>query len=264
MGRRVGAGFGLLLLLAARSSSGGGGNCGSARDCGLLGDCPAGRCVCDAGWIGPTCSVPDLRPAPPPGRNGLFSPTAHSWGGKPVLGHDGQWSLFAAEMTRGCPLGKFNNNSAIRRAVSPHPGGPFAPAEIVFPPFAHNPTVTVAPDGTLLLFYIGAPEHREVDCNGPDLMITPTGASAEPQRHAHLGTRWKPQTDVINMAWSKSVDGPWQTKVILPPATPRSNQTAWNCHASNPSPVVLPSGRVMLMYRGTPCDLAAAGCNSAW
>ena len=52
--------------------------------------------------------------------------------------------------------------------------------------------------------------------------------------------------------------------MVVQPAKPADNQTAWNCHASNPSPVVLPSGNILLMYRGTPCDLAGAACNSAW
>ena len=33
-----------------------------------------------------------------------FSPTSHSWGGKPIRNPDNKtWSLFAAEMTRHCP-----------------------------------------------------------------------------------------------------------------------------------------------------------------
>ena len=229
------------------SDSSGGASCASASHCGLLGACSAGRCACDAGFRGATCQLPDLGPAKQPAENALFSQTSHSWGGKPILNPDGKtWSLFAAEMTQHCPLQKFNNNSAVRRAVSQSAGGPFSGGEIVFPPFAHNPTVTTAPDGTILLFYIGAPEHREFNCS-----------SAPPDDHrlesAAPELRWKPQTDVINMAWSKSPSGPWQTRVVILPAKPTDNQTAWNCHASNPSPVVLANGTIRLMYRGTPC-----------
>ena len=49
--------------------------------------------------------------------------------------------MTASPTARHCPLSEFNNNSAIRRAVSHSPGGPFAAGEIVFPPFAHNPQV---------------------------------------------------------------------------------------------------------------------------
>ncbi len=240
---------------SSSSSVRGGASCTTPSDCGLLGNCVSGHCECDAGFTGPMCTFPDLSPAKPPAENALFSRTAHSWGGKPIRNPDGRtWSLFAAEMTLHCPLHMFNNNSAIRRAVShTGAGGPFTGGEIVYPPFAHNPTVTTAPDGTILLFYIGAPEHRQVNCTLPGRL-----ASTAPS------LRWKPQTDVINMAWSKSPTGPWQTRTIIGPARPSDNQTAWNCHCSNPSPVILPSGRILLMYRGTPCDLAGASCNSAW
>lgn len=253
--------------ISISSDAHGGASCSTASDCGLLGSCvPPGRCVCDAGFTGSACTQPDLSPAKPPDENALFSHSAHSWGGKPIRNLDGDtWSLFAAEMTLHCPLGKFNNNSAIRRAVSRSgAGGPFTGGEIVFPPFAHNPTVTTAPDGTILLFYIGAPEQRQINCSSPDAStihnVPPRGrlASTTPS------LRWKPQTDVINMAWAKSPTGPWQTRVIIRAAKPSDNQTAWNCHCSNPSPVVLPSGRILLMYRGTPCDLAGARCNNAW
>ena len=33
---------------------------------------------------------------------------------------------------------------------------------------------------------------------------------------------------------------------------------------SNPSPVVNSNGSILLMYRGTPCDLAGANCSNAW
>jgi hypothetical protein len=183
----------LCLALAAdttRGSTCGGAACATASDCGLLGDCIAERCMCDAGFTGSACTLPLLGLAAPPAENALFSHSSHSWGGKPIRNSDGKtWSLFAAEMTQHCPLSNFNNNSAIRRAVSASPGGPFRAGEIVFPPFAHNPTVTTAPDGTILLFYIGAPEHRQFNCSS-----SPDGPAA-----AHLASKdqhpdWKPQS----------------------------------------------------------------------
>ena len=262
------------VLLRAGTEVRGGASCTTASDCGLLGGCAAGLCACDSGFTGEACTLPDLAAAKPPGENALFSQSSHSWGGKPIRNPDGKtWSLFAAAMTEHCPLSSFNNNSAIRRAVSTSPGGPFTGGEIVFPPFAHNPTVTTAPDGTILLFYIGAPEHRQINCSGTDGTASPFavghGSIGRDRGGIRVGAqqptvRWKPQTDIINMAWSKSPSGPWQTRVVVPPAKPTDNQTAWNCHASNPSPIVLPSGKILLMYRGTPCDLAGAKCNNAW
>lgn len=120
-------------------------------------------------------------------------------------------------------------------------------------PKAHNPTVRQAPDGTYLLFYIGELEHREVNCTTTKANTNPKPNTSAPQQQPQLG--WKPQTDVVQMAWATSLDGPWQNRVVIHAATPASNQTAWNCHCSNPSPTIFANGTIMLVYRGTPCTL---------
>ena len=51
--------------------------CGTDEDCGLLGDCVAGTCVCDDGWVGPTCASLDLLPAPPD--SGLRQSNSSNW-----------------------------------------------------------------------------------------------------------------------------------------------------------------------------------------
>jgi hypothetical protein len=93
-----------------------------------------------------------------------------------------------------------------------------------------------------LLFFIGALEHREAHCEHP--------REEQELSDNSVPLYWKPQTDVISMAWSDSISGPWQTRVVLPAASPADDQRAWNCHNSNPSPVVLKNGTVLLMYRG--------------
>ena len=56
----------------ATASTRGGASCATSSDCGLLGACAASRCVCDAGFTGAACTLPDLGLAQPPGRNALF------------------------------------------------------------------------------------------------------------------------------------------------------------------------------------------------
>jgi hypothetical protein len=90
------------------------------------------------------------------------------------------------------------------------------------------------------VYFIGNIEHRELNCSDP--------------------LEWKPQTDIISVAWSKSIKGPWHSKVVLDSASPNTNQTAWDCHNSNPAPLVLPNGTVLLMFRGTACDRVGSGC----
>lgn len=38
--------------------------------------------------------------------------------------------------------------------------------------------------------------------------------------------------------------------------------TQWDCHRSNPAPLLLPNGTVLLMFRGTACDRKGSGCGS--
>ena len=64
-------------------------------------------------------------------------------------------------MANHCPLGSWTQNSIVARSVSTtaSPLGPYAFAEELLPPFAHNPTVRKAPDGTYFIFFIGGCEY---------------------------------------------------------------------------------------------------------
>ncbi len=60
-----------------------------------------------------------------------------------------------AEMENDCSLATWKTNSRIIRATSQTPDGPYAYAQTIRAPFAHNPTIRRAPDGTYLLYHIG-------------------------------------------------------------------------------------------------------------
>merc|ERR1719253_1962037 len=68
--------------------------------------------------------------------------------------------MFAADMKGHCGLNSWQGNSQISAAVSAlGPEGPFSIKEnssLVLPPFSHNPTVHMAPDGTYIIFHIGS------------------------------------------------------------------------------------------------------------
>lgn len=57
--------------------------------------------------------------------------------------------------------------------------------------------------------------------------------------------------DYMSITTAPSVRGPWKERVIF--VTDPSVPTAWNCNKSNPSPLVLPNGTILLMYRGVRC-----------
>ena len=57
------------------------------------------------------------------------------------------------------------------------------------------------------------------------------------------------------MGWSHHPEGPWsEPRVILRNYDKASqNQSDWDCYVTNPSAVLLPDGRVMLVFSSVPC-----------
>jgi hypothetical protein len=96
-----------------------------------------------------------LLPAAPPGAQAFFNTTMSSWGGS-VLRHSGQYHLYASACLGGCNLPAWQSNSAIIHAVSSNATGPFRYSAIALAAWHTNPQVVQAPDGTLLLFTLGA------------------------------------------------------------------------------------------------------------
>ena len=96
---------------------------------------------------------------------GYYNATESSWGGFPIKDAEGKWSLIHAQMANHCPLGSWTSNSIVARSVSTSgkPEGPYSFAEELLPPFAHNPTVRKAEDGTYVIFFIGTPPSFSSD-----------------------------------------------------------------------------------------------------
>lgn len=161
------------------------------------------------------------------------------------------YHLFATEIAKECPLILFMNNSRVIHATSKLPGGPYVKQSTVLPPFHHNPTaVGPTPDGVYLLFFIGAdeldPAATTIDCT--------QGVPSHCGKANNFCRGTIPLTNgQISMAWAKDVNGPWQTRVILPyNSTPSPG--AWNCDNNNPAVAILPNGTVFMVYRANPCS----------
>jgi hypothetical protein len=75
-----------------------------------------------------------------------------SWGA-PVVWDDATqlWHGWASEMVAGCGINAWETNSQIVHIVAPSPTGPFERRDVVWPTFAHEPSVTVAPNGSARL-----------------------------------------------------------------------------------------------------------------
>ena len=240
-------------LLLATPVAGQGGLCSDAVGCSLLGECVGGSCRCDSGWSGAHCGVADLLPMNPD--DGYINEGAASWGGRPLFA-DGKWHLFATEIQRRCPLILFMNNSAVVRAEADSPQGPYIHKEVVLPPFHHNPQVFgPTPDGYYLLFSIGndADPAEQIGCEA-EVPKECTFRNNSFCRGSHMPT----SNGRVDLAYSKSVHGPWTSKVILP-YNVDGNETAWNCENNNPTATILRNGTIVLVYRADPCKAAAGG-----
>jgi len=136
------------------------------------------------------------------------------------------------------PLHLFMLNSEVSRAVSCSgcgPEGPYTFADTVFPPFHHNEAL-VGPtqEGYYLLFFVGAGNiSGQADCTNGVPDVPPSSMNPPPESKGR-----------ITMAWTKDlVNGPWKQRVIL-----RFDDSK----VSNPGPVLLPNGTVVVVYRGIP------------
>jgi len=111
-------------------------------------------------------------------------------------------------------------------SVSDHPLGPFKTAEVVVPAFAHNVKPYQHPDGTFLIYYIGQINNETRDCSNSSL--------ADPAPKKAGGP--------VMIASASHPDAPAEEWQIHGPMTDNFD---WHS-ASNPSPVFLPNGSVLL------------------
>ncbi|KAI8938813.1 hypothetical protein NX059_004677 [Plenodomus lindquistii] len=174
--------------------------CTTDEDCSLNGLCTAQTCLCDPGWIGPSCSRLDLAPAtrgtgynhtlPSPNHYKPFGNS--SWGGQIVQDqHDPTlFHLLFDQFAHGCGLSAWRPTSFIARAESRSgPQGPYVWAQDVTGSFRHNAYVHWSPaDEMYLLWSIG------VD------VPSPTSCSSVPK------ASWP---NNISVSASPSIYGPW-------------------------------------------------------
>lgn len=172
-----------------------------------------------------------LKPAAVPALQALNSSNFTSWGGSVIRDDKGRYHMFCAMMEDGAGLQQWGSKSSILHAVADTPTGPYTPKETVVKPFAHNPQVTRARDGTYLLFFIGGPRLMNAsgldgpwdavpgapDCNNPAPVVLPH--TDEMFLVCHNGGAPSPGAGVdAPMHWGSSVQmysapswrGPWR------------------------------------------------------
>ena len=269
----------LALLALARAASAGCDPAAPAASCGFGGLCDASSrtCACRPEWYGPNCTQLSLGPA----RGDAFAfsnPTANvsSWGGSAqcVFYTNACW-MAVAVMAEHCGLDSWESNSEIVLARSPAADGHYAAVQTLLAPFAHNPTLHVLPNRSLIVAHIGdgRPEHplmtnctngstpsvaagagrnrrdstSSADSSGGDIALLPGGV--------RLGVRGTPlpPPNFLFLASGMPGDGTeWQ--VI------NSSGGAWA--ANNPALFIDPSiGSALLVYKvGCACPPPCVFC----
>ena len=246
-----------VLLLAALAAA----SCNSDLDCSLNGECQSGKCVCDAAWLGEACDTLALLPSAPgagtcdASRNGTATGYTTTWGGHPVLDADGVWHAHVAEMAQHCGMCSWGSQSQVAHYSSTGGlAGPYARVGTAVGAFSHNPSVistpsAVAPGGdpdgaNYLMFHIGigcdsAGVHA---CNYSRLPACTNGSTPLHPRPAG-GAPAPPPANVTRAVThtAAALAGPW-----------RDTPADWRLPScSNPSPLFLANGSLMLMCHGS-------------
>jgi len=219
-------------------------------------------------------------------RPGLFNMTQATWGASPIQDDNGTWHIFHAQMSHNCGVFQsWMTNSFVGRSVSTtgDVGGPYQFEQTVIPEFAHNPQTRKLLDGSYAIFMIGGWHENPCHCGFPEdgtscpkQNTTSIEASAFPSMDGSSATcsfrNWTknacpstmpgPNGDCcgpnlnsgcgISIAHSETFEGPWTV-------TPLKITDQWDsdqvfCAHTNPSPVVLPNGTIVMAFNAGCCD----------
>jgi hypothetical protein len=132
----------------------------------------------------------------------------------------------------------------IIRAEAATAEGPFAYAETVVAPFAHNPTIRTLPSGGFVLFFIGGSPSVPTNCSHGQ---QPTAAAAAAA----------PVGGEIHAIYAPTVHGPWTVphQIAFDDGV-NASASVWTGGGYNPSPSIDLDGTVTLAlqraYRASP------------
>lgn len=165
-----------------------------AASCGFGGLCDAASrtCACRAEWSGNTnCTALNLGPARFDGIAFAGPSTNYSsWGGSPqcVFYTNACW-MAVARMARNCGLDSWETNSEVVLARSPAVDGTYEAVQTLLAPFAHNPTMHVLPNRSIVIAHIGqgVPNDGRPQISNCTNGTTPLGGAGRRRGGAGLG-----------------------------------------------------------------------------
>ena len=201
--------------------------CETIDDCSANGECIHGKCLCDAGYTGEGCSQFKFQPLKAGQVHGYKhydqdGSQVSSWCGAALLADDGKYHMWSSEMAAGAGIRSWITNSQIVHAVADDPTQPwkFNRKEVVFPVWAHEPSVIRAPTGEYVMYYSTSSFHTQNQSNIPctgKVCSGRNGVSADwcpwDSQCSLPKEKWQIQTA---MSWSWSPEGPWSEPVKLP------------------------------------------------
>eukprot|EP01079_Euglenida_sp_SAG-EU17-18_P008757 gene8757-30_t len=245
----------LAFIAMAQALHKGGGSCTTSAECAFAGVCTDGACVCDPAWTGPQCRQLHLLPArrgvclimavsrklrmmrgpempPLPFTSGGGYPvhpnSTYPWGAAVVQDDAGLYHMFVAEWMDKCPMTypTWTSSTHIVHATAADRQGPYTPTDVAVPPAAGNPCVVKLPNSSYAMFFTN---HRWTgpvrNCSGPPSDWGP------PSYNPSSATG-------ISAAFADTLEGPW-----------RVTYDVVNFSCTNPGPVVLKNGTVLLSYK---------------
>lgn len=218
--------FALILSVIAASSS-----CSTEKDCNYNGKCASqtSGCTCTPQWRGAACDELSLLPAShsdPLGYRGHHTKGGRvtSWGGSVIIGDDGEYHMYAAQIEGNCGMNVWLSNSRVIHATSPDPATtPFtfsdSPSDVVAPRFAHEPIAVRAPTGEYVVYYTAVLPPGKLPVNGPHGVGQFCTGCVDGNSQSSCGTDSN-RNATINlptyMVYSHSPGGPWSTPVMIP------------------------------------------------
>jgi len=210
--------------------------CSNRADCAYNGECVAGKCNCVSQYIGAQCDQFNFEPH----NHGEGLRTVQdngqqvsSWGGSVLLAEDGTYHMWAAEMTEGTGIKAWITNSQVVHAVA-GPDFRFLRQEVVFPVFAHEPTVSRAPTGEWVMYFTtNYGEKSGSQCNPPCTCSNGNGSSCLSCPNDQQCTANPRSPMSTRMSFASHPDGPWSTPVLVPAPTSGDTNLACVIHANS-------------------------------
>eukprot|EP01084_Bolivina_argentea_P221540 375188_1 len=192
--------------------------CKTAFDCSFNGDCVNNICTCYPQWMGPFCAVLNLKPT---NKTYGYQYTINgqrvsSWGGAVVMDDDGNYHMYAAELSMYCGINAWQPNSILIHAqsnINKEGISKYIRKDEIDTIFSHEPDAIRAPTGEYVIYY----SHNYPPPTGT-INTTPctdctdgiTIDCTEAMKHVH------PYIIYTYMIYSTNPNGPWSQPQVIP------------------------------------------------